>query len=424
MAFQQACLKSWVDQPSNLKIIFASWPLEQSTNEFQGRHLFVVQSLWFSLKLGLGSPQTSKQPSWIRTSLSAQASTRCASGRMGSGGWWSWTTNCLAASRIACFLPLRGMGTSGYPWLRRPTPSCVAATHHADRACFHARFSTVRLLIIWASRGYYAIKSGSQPDAFLALTGLTMPQTIKLRSYRPDPEDKKEPSLLCGLIFVFLYVFGRMCAFPPTTSKRFRFLGAVQRKELYRLMRECASTGGLLGCASKGKWEKGIAPLHAYTVLGLREVETVAGGKLGLSPFDTRVASFCLEGVPSVLFLGMALRDFKGTKANHSFPPHLIPKIGFRSILCDSKGSVSKLTTYLQGFPLWITERVILRSTRSMGRCWRWSTYAIPGGQALNGRASFLTEIPPGTPCMKLFGRTWTRRRPKMELGGWPLVAS
>ncbi|CAJ1433777.1 unnamed protein product [Effrenium voratum] len=88
---------------------------------------------------------------------------------------------------------------------------------------------------------YYAIKSGSQPDAFLALTGLTMPQTIKLRSYRPDPEDKKE---------------------------------------LYRLMRECASTGGLLGCASKGKWEKGIAPLHAYTVLGLREVETVDGEML------------------------------------------------------------------------------------------------------------------------------------------------
>lgn len=37
-------------------------------------------------------------------------------------------------------------------------------------------------------------------------------------------------------------------------------------------MCECASTGGVLGCGSKGKWEHGIAPLHAYTVLGLCQI--------------------------------------------------------------------------------------------------------------------------------------------------------
>ncbi|CAE7460886.1 CAPN2 [Symbiodinium natans] len=84
---------------------------------------------------------------------------------------------------------------------------------------------------------YRAISSGSQPDALFCLTGILMPRTLKLRPYRADPSDKQE---------------------------------------LFNLMCECASTGGLLGCASKGKWEMGIAPLHAYTILGLCQIR--AGG--------------------------------------------------------------------------------------------------------------------------------------------------
>ncbi|CAE7506301.1 Capn9 [Symbiodinium sp. CCMP2456] len=80
---------------------------------------------------------------------------------------------------------------------------------------------------------YRAISSGSQPDALYALTGVLMPRTVKLRPYRRDPADKEE-------------LFNAMC--------------------------ECASTGGVLGCGSKGKWEQGIAPLHAYTVLGLCQI--------------------------------------------------------------------------------------------------------------------------------------------------------
>eukprot|EP00439_Symbiodinium_sp_Y106_P029666 s4836_g3.t1 len=71
---------------------------------------------------------------------------------------------------------------------------------------------------------YRAISSGSQPDALYALTGILMPRTVKLLPYRKDPADKED-------------LFNTMC--------------------------ECASTGGVMGCGSKGKWEHGIAPLHA-----------------------------------------------------------------------------------------------------------------------------------------------------------------